>query len=196
MRFDVEKTDLRAVHMAIGADLDIAELSLEFEELAKSCNQLIRIPLPELLKCLSSSQEYANVVIVLAQLLAAKPHSADVERCISANNLLKTSLRAALDIARESRFVHHNLPPTSQWNLGQAVLRWLHEKRRRVSLQAKGEKQSYFGIVFREFTDANNDDDSGNNETDVDKSENDVNIDKPSVSKNSKSDVDKKPRSF
>ena len=48
VRFDVDKTDLRAVHVALGADLDIAELTLEFEELARSSNQLIRRPLPEM----------------------------------------------------------------------------------------------------------------------------------------------------
>jgi len=37
-------------------------------------------------KCLTGSQEYTNVLIVLARILAAMPHSADVERCISANN--------------------------------------------------------------------------------------------------------------
>jgi hypothetical protein len=57
VRFDVEKTDLRDVHSAIGADLDIAELTLEFAELARSSNQMIKKPLPELVvRCLSNSQ--------------------------------------------------------------------------------------------------------------------------------------------
>jgi len=34
MRFNVESTDLRAVNGAIGADLDIYDSSLEFEEMA------------------------------------------------------------------------------------------------------------------------------------------------------------------
>ena len=57
VRFDVDKTDLRAVHV-LGADLDIAELTLEFEELARSNNQLIRRPLLELVKCLSTVADY------------------------------------------------------------------------------------------------------------------------------------------
>jgi len=42
------------------------------------------------------------MLTIMARILAAKPHSADVERCISANNLLKTSLRASLDISTEN----------------------------------------------------------------------------------------------
>ena len=42
MRFDVESTDFRAVLVVIGDDLDISELSLKFEEIATSRNQLIR----------------------------------------------------------------------------------------------------------------------------------------------------------
>ena len=103
------------------------------------------------------------------------------------------SIEIATDQSRYL-FVHHNLTSTSQWNPGQAVLRWLHEKRIRVNLQTKAKKQSYFRNVYCEATDANNDDDSGNKENDVDKSENDVYIDKQSVSKKSKFDVDKKPR--
>ena len=90
-------TSVQSTWLSIVADLEIAELSLKFEELAKSSNQLTRRPLPELVKCLSSRQEYPNVVIVLARILPANPHSAYVKRCIDANNLLKTSLSASLD---------------------------------------------------------------------------------------------------
>lgn len=36
---------------------------------------------------------YEDIVTVIARIAACTPHSADVERCISANNLLKTWLR-------------------------------------------------------------------------------------------------------
>jgi len=76
------------------------------------------------------------------------------------------------------------------------VLRWLHEKRSKVNLQTNAKKQLYFPNVLREATDANNDDESGNNENDVDESEDGFNVDEPLVSKKSKFDMDKKPRSF
>jgi len=47
------------------------------------------------------------------------------------------------------------------------VLRCLREKRRRVNIQTKAKKQSYFRNVFREATDVNSDIDSGENENDA-----------------------------
>jgi len=63
------------------------------------------------------------------------------------------------------------------------VLRWLREKRRRVNVQTKAKKQSYFRNVFREATDI----DSGDNENDVADD-----VDRPQVSKKNKLEVDKK----
>jgi len=79
--------DLHAVHRAITAYLDVRNLMLEYEELASE-RELVAKPLPELVKCLSRSEEYPTVLTVLSRVLAAKPYSADVERCISANNLM------------------------------------------------------------------------------------------------------------
>lgn len=207
VQFDVQKTDLTAVHKAIAADLDITDLSLEFEEIASLSNIACK-PLPELVQCLSKSLEYPNVLTALARILAAKPHSADVERCISANNLLKTSLRSSLDISTESRylFIHHNLPPVADWNARPSVLRWLLEKKRRVNIPTKAKEQSYFRHVFQEATstsDAANDDEEecGDEDADCDydkdTSDVDIAISKPLISKTAKTDLHNKiTRSF
>jgi len=92
-----QTTVLHAVHKAIAADLDARNLMLEYEEIAK--------PLPELVKCLSRSEEYPTVLTVLSHVLAAKPYSADVERCISANNLMKISLNSRLNMNTETRYL-------------------------------------------------------------------------------------------
>jgi hypothetical protein len=207
VQFDVQNTDLTAVHTAIAADLDITELALEFEELA-SHSQTTCKPLPELVKCLSKSQEYPYVLIALARILAAKPHSADVERCISANNLLKTSLRSSLDLCTESRylFIHNNLPPVADWNARPAVLRWLSEKKRRVTIPTKAKEQSYFRHVFPQATteagsDKDDEDEFGDEAGDCDNDNecNDVenDTDKLDVSKMAKTDLQNKiTRSF
>jgi len=205
VRFDVQNTDLRAVHTAIAADLDITELSVEFEELASQSKRKCK-PLPELVKCLSNSQEYPNVFTALARILAAKPHSADVERCISANNLLKTSLRSSLDICTESRylFIHHNLPPAEDWNARPAVLRWLLEKSRRFNIPTKAKEQSYFRHVFKEATtDSVKDDDdetgdeAGDNDNECNDVDNDICTPALGLSKTNKADIGKKiTRSF
>jgi len=66
-----------------------------------------------LVKQLASNAEiYPNVLSVMSRILAAKPQSAKLEKCISANNLLKTSLRASLKVNTENLYLimHHNLP--------------------------------------------------------------------------------------
>ena len=70
--------DLHAVHKAIAADLDVRNLMLEYEELASE-RELVAKPPTELVKCLCRSEEYPTVLTVLSRVLAAKPHSADVE---------------------------------------------------------------------------------------------------------------------
>lgn len=150
VRFDQENVDLRAVHRLIGCDLDLAAMSLEYAELASS-KTLTSLKLPQLVERLALSDDYPAMLTILARILAAKPHSADVERCISANNLLKTTLRARLNMSTENAylFIHHNLPNTSTWDPRSSVLRWLSTPRRqKPSLRAK--HQRYYRHVFSE----------------------------------------------
>ena len=106
----------------------------------------------ELVKCLSRSEEYSTVLTVLSRVLTAKPHSADVERCISANNLMKTSLRLRLNLGTEKGylFIYHNLPPSAAWDPRPAVLSWLMQKSRRTKDPKKGKAQRHFRNVFPE----------------------------------------------
>jgi len=108
--------------------------------------------MPDLVKHLSANADsYPNVLCVMSRILATKPHSADVERCVSGNNLLKTSLRSGLNIDTENAylFIHHNLPPTAAWDKRTSVLKWLklaHKERP----HDKGKCQPYFRHVFTE----------------------------------------------
>lgn len=123
---------------------------MEFNELADDKDFTVS-NLPEMVKRLAlKSDSYPNMLTTLARILAAKPHSADVERCISANNLLKTSLRSVFNMETENAylFVHHNLPPTAEWDPRQAVLAWLKLKDRRQRNPEKGQQQPYFRNVF------------------------------------------------
>ena len=103
------------------------------------------------MKCLSRSEEYPTVLTVLSRVLAAKHYSADVERCVSANNLIKTSLRSRLNLSTETRylFIYHNLPPSAAWNPRPAVLSGLMQKSRRTKDPKKGKAQlRHFRNVF------------------------------------------------
>ena len=130
VHFDEANVNLHQIHAVFGSDLDITELSFEFTEVA-SQKYVASLELPRLVKQLAANADsYPNVLCILSRigLLAAKPHSADVERCISANNLLKTSLRTSLKFDTENSylFIHHNLPATATWDPRLAVLKWLN----------------------------------------------------------------------
>lgn len=153
VHFDEDNVNMHEVHDLIGSDLDLAQLSCEFKELAKHRN-VTRMNLADLVKHLASkdnAEMYPNILCIMSRILAAKPHSADVERCISANNLLKTSLRASLKLNTENSylFIHHNLPPTAEWDPRPSVLDWLQTPRREKT-HKKAKFQKYFRHVFSE----------------------------------------------
>ncbi len=87
------------------SDLDLALLSLEFKDLIGSSNieDLRKLSLSDLVKRLASLPGmFENVKIAMARVVAAKPHSCDVERLVSACNLMKTATRSFLDISTEN----------------------------------------------------------------------------------------------
>ena len=93
--------DLRKVHSYIASDLSLTELDMEYSEIVK-LNIFSEKPLQKVLKILVRSQNYPILSIIFARIVAAKPHSADVERLISANNILKTPDRSSLALKTES----------------------------------------------------------------------------------------------
>lgn len=68
--------------------------------------------LPKLVQYLSGSNELKNITILLARVISAKPHSADVERLISKSNIFKSINRESLHVETENEylFIHFNMP--------------------------------------------------------------------------------------
>ncbi|CAI6371445.1 unnamed protein product [Macrosiphum euphorbiae] len=66
----------------------------------------------------TSTIHFKNITILLARILAAKPYSADVERLISASNLLKSPMRSRMSLETENMylFINYNMPPLYDWN--------------------------------------------------------------------------------
>ena len=86
---------LKDVHNLVGADLDVTDFSLEYEELVgmDDIAHLRKLPLSKLVPFLASSGSHNNVAIPLARFLAAKPQCADVDRyqnCTQDNKALIT----------------------------------------------------------------------------------------------------------
>ena len=86
--------DIKKVHNSICTDL--MELTLEFEDVLRSgdADDIRNLKLRQLVERLCRSENiYPNMIIPLSN-----PHSCDIERLISACDLLKTPMRNGIDI--------------------------------------------------------------------------------------------------
>ena len=85
-----------------------------------------------------------------ARYYAATPHSCDVERLISAYNVIKTDRRASLspDTLRKYLYIQTNMPVLSQFNFYLVLKSWLTEKDRNPSLSVPTSTAEYFNGVF------------------------------------------------
>ena len=104
----------------------------------------------QLVRFFARSDDYITVSTTLSRLLAAKPHSADVERLISASNMLKSPHRCRMTVATENlyQFVHYNMPPLYEWDPTPAVVHWLDKCQHRERDRMKARKQPYFRGIF------------------------------------------------
>lgn len=165
--------DIRKVHANLGPDLNLASFSLQFNdviqlEVCKGSDLSTQIK--TLLKPENSSK-YADILTVLCRIKACTPQSADVERLIHANNLLKTSIRNSLLLETENRYMHvyFNMPTLESWNPRNAITTWfsLNDRREHKDIMLKGtvQKQRHFKGIFEldnEASDDDNDEQSNN----------------------------------
>lgn len=93
-----------------------------------------------------------ELVAALARLIAAKPHSADVERLIKSYNLIKTIDRSSLspETVRCSLYIRHNMPVVAQYDARPAVSLWLGDRNRREVTSHKAISQPWFSTMFPE----------------------------------------------
>lgn len=166
VKFD-RSTNPEKVHDIIGCDLDRSVVYVQFSELSES-EDIKGLSLQELISFLSSPEQmihFREINIMLSRILACTPHSADVERCVSSNNLLKTSLRSSFKLDTENKYLyaHFNLPNLESWDPRPAVTSWILEKDRRecnVSTTCgKAVNQSYFRGIFNAAANKNGDED-------------------------------------
>lgn len=128
-------TNLQDIHKSIGEYIDLQELALEYEELLsmENIHQLRTMNLNELFKTLCTSH-FINIVTLFARILVAIPHSADVERLISASNLLKSQLRSTMSVTTENMYlyIHYNMPPLYEWDPNMSIVKWIKSKKHRI----------------------------------------------------------------
>lgn len=149
--------EVQEVHKLIDSDLDLSDLAIQYTELCTIPafkNQEIADIVAYLVSPVRN-EFFKKISIVFSRILAATPHSADVERNISANNLLKTSLRNRMCLRTENKylFIHFNLPVVEEWCPKKSVAKWLHSCDRRErqidNSNLKSSQQSYFAAVFK-----------------------------------------------
>lgn len=154
---------MRKVHALLAPDIDLALLCSQFNDISGNL-QLKKMPNKKLIKHLAehdSTSSYLEILTVMARLLAATPHSADVERTISANNLLKTDKRTQFKLETENKylFIYFNMPAVVDWNPERAVAHWINAKHRRVhnltveNEMIKNKKRRYFKGTFGDSCD-------------------------------------------
>lgn len=155
--------DVSKVHKLIGKDLNLAQLFLQYNELCQiaETNDFKTYNLIDLMKKLAVTQsihrDFKELFIILARISVCTPHSADVERAISANNLLKTTARQNLALKTENKYMYIsiNMPDLALWNPRKAVILWIQKKDRYntdklVGEQTKALAQEYYRGVFTE----------------------------------------------
>lgn len=166
--------DLTQLHALVAPDLDLASLFTQFTEMCEypHVETYRKLSLKNLLLLLSKSTDasnaYKELIIVLLRIYAATPHSAYVERCISASNLLKTQQRSRLLVETENKYLYirFNKPDLENWKPRPAIASWINAKNRRnrdiTPENTTSRKQKYFKGVFAEV-EAGDDDDDGEN---------------------------------
>lgn len=173
--------NVKEVLELIAPDANDFEVRMQFDELCQ-IPELRNVSLLKLLPRLAASktENFSDIINVFARLVAATPHSADVERSISANNRLKTSGRASFDIESENKwlYIHFNLPVLENWDPRKTVVVWMNRKSRRnheLTIEAsengtrKTTSQVYFKGIFEKASkrklDSEDDSDDQNEES-------------------------------
>jgi len=99
---------------------------------------------------LLSNECWISLSTAVVRIIAAKPHSADVERIISYYNVLKTCKRSSLspETIKNSLYIKINMPVVAEFDPQPAVLKWLNSKKRHSKVHPLGKQQEWYEGVF------------------------------------------------
>lgn len=160
IRFDAN-ANIEEIHAKIAPDLNLVNLTLQFQDIASDRKihdglSLLQI-IAKLCQTVESKQNFKELITVLARIAACTPHSADVERSISADHRLKSKLRTSMNLETENKylFIHYNMPDLAEWDPTSAAKLFVTEKSRRERdiTSVSGSKlrtQEYFKGIFPE----------------------------------------------
>lgn len=165
-------TDIEGIHALFAKDLSLPALYTQFSDFSDGEDAMKDLNLNQIILKLCKTSEsrdtYNELITVFARIAACTPHSADVERVISANNRLKTKLRSSILVETENNYlyIHMNMPDLAQWNPTAAAKLFCDDKFRRARdmtpANATTRRQQVFKGVFAEARDCKDEEDKGN----------------------------------
>lgn len=112
--------DINQIHKLFASDFSLASLSLQFDELcvmkpdfSGSLSETIKK-----IQEMDNSGNYNIIESIFCRIAVCSPQTADVERTIKSNNLLKTAFRSSLSVDTENKylFIYYKMPPLENWN--------------------------------------------------------------------------------
>ena len=136
----------------IAPDLDKQQFHSSYSEVVHFMRNATCRPknLQDVLLVTLRNIDWLPLSIAVARVLAAKPHSCDVERLVSAYNLAKDDDRCSLAENTLDAYlhIHINMPVLSKFNPRPALHHWYTSKQRRVCDTPKATQQEWFRGVF------------------------------------------------
>lgn len=164
--------NLKQVHEMFGLDLALSSLSLQYNELVELKSELrlggnLLGTISSLIQKNEARSNFADVLTLLCRIQICTPHSADVERCISSNNLLKTPSRSRMCIDTENKYlyIYFNMPALQSWDPRPAIAVHLNEKNRRQRVATEKTTQAnYYKGVFDKIPKNDNDEEDEKDE--------------------------------
>lgn len=148
--------NIEAIHELIVPDLCLANLALQFQNILHVADKyenvsLTKFIIQKLTVTAESRNQFNELITVLSRISACTPHSADVERCISGNNRLKTKLRGSMKVETENMYlyVHHNMPDFQYWDPTKAAKLFIDEKMRRERKESIQKKYDVYMMKHR-----------------------------------------------
>ena len=81
---------------------------------------------------LQNDPDYQPAIVALASIIAAKPHSMNVERNVSSYNLIKSTDRSSLsgDTVQDYLVVRHNMSLVAKFDVRPAAEEWITRRER------------------------------------------------------------------
>jgi len=145
--------DIERVYTGLASDFAKRDFYSSYGELvnaAKKAQMSNTSTLQDFLKISLTNADWRSVSVAVARLLAAKPHSCDVERLVSAYNLMKDDDRSSLNAETVDAHLHvrMNMPVTSKFDVRPALRAWLQACNRRSRPTVKAKSQEWFKDVF------------------------------------------------